>query len=133
MGTGGVILTNRQVTGFTLLEVLVALAVLALTMGAVIKAVGDYTGNQAYLRDRTLAVWVARNVLAEQQLESAWPGVGEIKGNSDMGGREWSWLVTVTQTEEEELRRLDVEVHMIDDDDSEPLAVLSGFLWQPDQ
>jgi len=126
-------LTNRQVTGFTLLEVLVALAVLALTMGAVIKAVGDYTGNQAYLRDRTLAVWVARNVLAEQQLESAWPGVGEIKGNSDMGGREWSWLVTVTQTEEEELRRLDVEVHMIDDDDSEPLAVLSGFLWQPDQ
>jgi len=126
-------LTNRQVTGFTLLEVLVALAVLALTMGAVIKAVGDYTGNQAYLRDRTLAVWVARNVLAEQQLESAWPGVGEIKGISDMGGREWSWLVTVTQTEEEELRRLDVEVHMIDDDDSEPLAVLSGFLWQPDQ
>jgi len=126
-------LTNRQVTGFTLLEVLVALAVLALTMGAVIKAVGDYTGNQAYLRDRTLAVWVARNVLAEQQLESAWPGVGEIKGNSDMGGREWSWLVTVTQTEEEELRRLDVKVHMIDDDDSEPLAVLSGFLWQPDQ
>jgi len=126
-------LTNRQVTGFTLLEVLVALAVLALTMGAVIKAVGDYTGNQAYLRDRTLAVWVARNVLAEQQLESAWPGVGEIKGNSDMGGREWSWLATVTQTEEEELRRLDVEVHMIDDDDSEPLAVLSGFLWQPDQ
>jgi general secretion pathway protein I len=102
-------------------------------MGAVIKAVGDYTGNQAYLRDRTLAVWVARNVLAEQQLESAWPGVGEIKGNSDMGGREWSWLATVTQTEEEELRRLDVEVHMIDDDDSEPLAVLSGFLWQPDQ
>lgn len=126
-------MTNRQVTGFTLLEVLVALAVLALTMGAVIKAVGDYTGNQAYLRDRTLAVWVARNVLAEQQLESAWPGVGEIKGNSDMGGREWSWLATVTQTEEEELRRLDVEVHMIDDDDSEPLAVLSGFLWQPDQ
>ena len=126
-------MTNRQVTGFTLLEVLVALAVLALTMGAVIKAVGDYTGNQAYLRDRTLAVWVARNVLAEQQLESAWPGVGEIQGNSDMGGREWSWLATVTQTEEEELRRLDVEVHMIDDDDSEPLAVLSGFLWQPDQ
>lgn len=127
-------MTNRrQVAGFTLLEVLVALAVLALTMGAVIKAVGDYTGNQAYLRDRTLAVWVARNVLAEQQLESAWPGVGEIKGNSDMGGREWSWLATVTQTEEEELRRLDVEVHMIDDDDSEPLAVLSGFLWQPDQ
>ena len=133
MGTGRVVLNHRRVTGFTLLEVLVALAVLALTMAAVIKAVGDYTGNEAYLRDRTLAVWVARNVLAEQQLQDAWPGVGEIKGTSDMGDREWSWLATVTQTEEEELRRLDIEVHMVEDEDAEPLAVLSGFLMQPAQ
>jgi general secretion pathway protein I len=133
MGTGRVVLSRERVTGFTLLEVLVALAVLALTMGAVIKAVGDYTGNQAYLRDRTFAIWVARNVLAEQQLQNAWPGVGELKGTSDMGSREWSWLATVTQTEEEELRRLDIEVHMIEDEDAEPLAVLSGFLMQPDQ
>jgi general secretion pathway protein I len=117
--------------GFTLLEVLVALGVLALTMGAVIKAVGGYTGNQAYLRDRTLAVWAARNVLAEQQLENAWPGTGEFKGNTDMGKREWRWLVRVTQTEEAELRRLDVEVQAIDSDAEQPLAVLSGFLWQP--
>lgn len=118
--------------GFTLLEVLVALGVLALTMAAVIKAVGSYTGNQVYLRDRTLAVWVARNVLAEQQLEAAWPGVGELKGTADMGRREWRWLATVTQTEEAELRRLDVEVQLVDvDEDTRPLAVLSGFLWQP--
>ncbi|MDH3900187.1 MAG: type II secretion system minor pseudopilin GspI [Gammaproteobacteria bacterium] len=119
------------VEGFTLLEVLVALGVLALTMGAVIKAVGDYTGNQSYLRDRTLAVWAARNVLAEQQLENAWPGTGEFKGTTDMGKREWRWLVRVTQTEEAELRRLDVEVQPIDSDAEQPLAVLSGFLWQP--
>ena len=67
------------------------------------------------------------------QLQNAWPGVGELKGTSDMGGREWSWLATVTQTEEEELRRLDIEVHMIENEDSEPLAVLSGFLMQPGQ
>jgi general secretion pathway protein I len=117
--------------GFTLLEVLVALGVLALTMGAVIKAVGGYTANQSYLRDRTLAVWVARNVLVEQQLEHSWPGVGEFKGTTDMGMREWRWLVKVTQTEEAELRRLDVEVQSIDADTEQPLAVLSGFLWQP--
>jgi len=117
--------------GFTLLEVLVALGVLALTMAAVIRAVGSYTGNQSYLRDRTFAVWVARNVLAEQQLEASWPGVGELKGSADMGQREWRWLARVTQTEEAELRRLDVEVQLADVDDTRPLAVLSGFPWQP--
>ncbi len=122
---------GRRCAGFTLLEVLVALGVLALTMAAVIRAVGSYTGNQAYLRDRTFAVWVARNVLAEQQLEAAWPGVGEFKGTTEMGQREWRWLVKVTQTEEAELRRLDVEVQLVDMDDEQPLAVLSGFLWQP--
>lgn len=118
-------------SGFTLLEVLVALAVLALTMGAVIKAVGSYTGNQAYLRDKTFATWVARNVMVEQQLQHAWPRVGETKDTIDMGGQEWRWLARVSQTEEAELRRLDVEVRLGDEDDAEPVAVLSGFLWQP--
>jgi general secretion pathway protein I len=124
---------RRRVNGFTLLEVLVALTVLALTMGAVIKAVGGYTNNQAYLRDRTLATWVARNVLVDQQVKDAWPSVGELKGTTESGGREWRWLATVSQTDEEDLRRLDVEVRMIDAKDSEPIAVLSGFLRRPDQ
>ncbi len=128
-------MSRRSCSGFTLLEVLVALTVLALTLGAVIKAAGDYTANQAHLHDRTLATWVARNVLVEQQLENAWPRVGELKGTTDMGEREWRWLAIVSQTEEEELRRLDVEVRPFEDDfsddDAEPLAVLSGFLWQP--
>ncbi len=125
-------MSRRPCSGFTLLEVLVALAVLALTLAAVIKAAGDYTGNQAHLRDRTLATWVARNALVQQQLENAWPRVGELKGSVEMAEREWRWLAIVTQTEEEELRRLDVEVRPFDDDEAEPLAVLSGFLWQPD-
>jgi general secretion pathway protein I len=119
-------------SGFTLLEVLVALGILALTMGAVISAAGSYTKNQSYLRDRTLALWAARNVLAEQQLENAWPRVGELKGTLEMGQREWRWVATVTQTEERELRRLDIEVYPLDiEDDTRSLAVLSGFLQQP--
>jgi general secretion pathway protein I len=126
---------RRRCSGFTLLEVLVAMTVLALTLGAIIKAAGDYTANQAHLRDRTLATWVARNVLAGQQLENAWPRVGELKGTTEMGEREWRWMATVSQTEEEELRRLDVEVRPFEDDfadaDVEPLVTLSGFLWKP--
>ena len=117
--------------GFTLLEVLIALAVLAIAMGAVIKAAGDYTGNHAWLRDRTLATWVARNVLVEFQVENAWPEVGERKGTREMGRRDWRWLARVSQTDEAQLRRLDVEVYLLDADDEEPVSVLSGFLQQP--
>ena len=118
--------------GFTLLEVLVALAVLALSMGAVIKATSDYTNNQSYLRDRTMALWVARNVLVQFQVDREWPDVGERKGTQEMGSREWRWLAVTSQTDEEELRRLDVEVFPIEtEDDDLPLSVLSGFLVRP--
>ena len=121
-----------RMRGFTLLEVLIALVVLALSLGAVIKATGDYTNNQSWLRDRTLATWVARNVLVEFQLEGEWPGVGEKKGTRELGNREWRWLARISQTEEEQLRRLDVEVSPVDADDTEPVTTLSGFLRQPD-
>ena len=118
--------------GFTLLEIIVALTVLAITLGAIIKATGDYTANQAYLRDRTIANWVARNVLAEFQVENAWLDVGERKGTTEMGRMEWDWVARISQTEEAELRRLDVEVRPLDADDTDPLVILSGFLWQPE-
>lgn len=129
--------------GFTLLEVLVAMVVLALSLGAVIQTAGDYTLNQAYLRDRTFAEWVARNQLAtillEGRLEKRWPSIGQQKGdvefpesNSDVGGREWRWVMKVTQTPEEDLRRLDIEVFPLNaDEDQPPLAGLSGFMGKP--
>ena len=125
-------MNRRTAAGFTLLEVLVALAVIALSMGAIIKATGDYTNNQSYLRDRTMALWVARNVLVQYRVDKEWPRVGERKGTQEMGNREWRWLAVTSQTDEAELRRLDVEVFPIDsEDDDLPLSVLSGFLVQP--
>jgi general secretion pathway protein I len=126
-------------SGFTLLEVLVALAVLALSLGAVIQAVGDYTRNQAYLRDRTFAEWVARNQLASVQLSGQWPSVGQQKGEAelpaagtDTTGREWRWEMQVIQTAEADLRRLDIEVFPREaGDDAVPLARLSGFMARP--
>ena len=129
--------------GFTLLEVLVAMVVLSLSLGAVIQTAGDYTLNQAYLRDRTFAEWVARNQLAttllEGRTERRWPSIGQQKGDvefpessSDSGGREWRWVMKVTQTPEEDLRRLDIEVSPLNaDEDQPPLARLSGFMGKP--
>jgi general secretion pathway protein I len=130
---------KRGSQGFTLLEVLIALVVLALSLGAAIRAVGEYTVNQAYLRDRTFAEWVAHNQLVTAQLAGEWPSIGRQKGEAEMplgaaadGGREWRWVMQVTQTPEEDLRRLDIDVYPASaPDDADPSASLSGFIGKP--
>ncbi len=124
-------MSPRAARGFTLIEILIALAVLAVAMGSIIKAASDYTGGLVHLRDRTMAAWVARNVLNEFQVRSEWPRVGERKGSMEMGRYEWRWRVQVSQTDEPELRRLDVEVLSPDEDSDATITVLSGFLRQP--
>ena len=122
----------RNSRGFTLLEILVALAVLALAMGAIIKASSDFTGSHAHLHARTMANWVARTVIVEFQVGDEWPRVSERKGSQEMGGKEWRWLARISQTDEARLRRIDVEVMQFDTDENTPLTTLSGFLRQPD-
>lgn len=114
--------------GFTLLEVLVALAVLALALAAAVSAGAAYVGNQVYLQERTLAHWVARNVLIELQLEREWPSTGKREDTARMADRDWSWRATVAETPEQDMRRVDIEVWLGEDDKGEPLASISGFL-----
>jgi general secretion pathway protein I len=119
--------------GFTLLEVLVALAVLALALAAIIQAGGGYAANQVYLRDRVMADWVARNLLMEYQIKKEWPRVGDSNGDEEIAGRRWEWRTDVSETDDEDLRRIDIEVRPEgSDEDASPLIVLSGFLKNPE-
>lgn len=119
----------RRCSGFTLLEILVALAVLAMAMGALLQTAGSFTLNQVYMRDRTIATWIARNQLIEQQLSATWPSIGEKKDDIDFAEREWRWVMQVTQSPEEDLRRLDIEIFAIDSDEPDQvLASLTGFV-----
>lgn len=120
--------------GFTLLEVLVALAVLAIALGALIKAAAQSADNIAYLRDRTLAGWVASNKINELMLLPNWPGLGESEGVSTLAGREWRWRLQVSQTEDGDIRRMDVAVAANDDDgddDDAALVNLAAFKGRP--
>ena len=116
--------------GFTLLEVLVALAVLAIAMAAAIKVTAENIDNIRYLRDRTLAHWVAMNVLTDIQVREEWPNLGKKEGSAMMAEREWFWSLNVSDTIDDELRRLEIQVYS-NREDKESIAVLVGFIGTP--
>ena len=115
--------------GFTLLEVLIALAVLAIGLAAAIRIGATNSANAAYLRDKTFAEWVADNKAAELRLATEWPPIGTRHGRATMGLREWSWTTRVSDTFDARVRRVDIEVGA---DDDHPIARLNAFLPQPE-
>ncbi len=101
---------NTAERGFTLVEMLVAVAVLAIAMAAILSGMARYADNTAHLRERTFALWVAHNRLTEIELQQKWPDVGKSDGEMSMGGRNWRWKVEVKKTEDTHLRRIDIQV-----------------------
>jgi general secretion pathway protein I len=120
-----------KVSGFTLLEVLVALAVLAITLSSLIQTVSLNARTVGMLRDRTFAHWVAMNQITEMQVAQEWPGTGTRNGKVEMAGKEWGWTIRVTDTPNPTIRRLDVEVFQSAERE-EQVTSLIGYLQQPD-
>ena len=73
---------QRGDRGFTLMEVLVALAVLAIALAGVMRLSAQTIDATVYLHDKTLALWVAQNRIAEHIAQQNWPGVDTIDGDS---------------------------------------------------
>ena len=118
--------------GFTLLEVLVALLLLALALVAMVRLAGMDSRAQAQLRDGTLAQWVAANAVAETRLRMPFPAVGRSSGEVRMGGQRWRWTLDVEPTQEVRVRRLDVTVVAVDArSDAGVAARLTAFASQP--
>jgi general secretion pathway protein I len=121
---------RRDGRGFSLLEVLVALAVVAIALTAIVRAAGLAADATVVERERTLAAWVAANALAETLLAEPFPAPGERSGRERMGPGDYAWRLVVQPTEDPEIRRLDVRVHAAGDE-SRTLATMSGFASRP--
>ena len=122
--------TGRSERGFTLLEVLVALAVLATAMGALIKGSVENAAAASYLRDKSYASWVAQNVVTELQLNKQWSSQIKYQGSEEMGGAEWLWKIKLSKTFDENIQQIEVEVWH-EQRNGEPLMTLVAFLVKP--
>lgn len=120
----------RRTRGFTLVEVLVALAIVAIGMAAVLGTLTTSANTVSYLRDKTFAQWVALNQIANLRLSGQMTRTGNSEGDTDYAGRKWHWRQEVNATEIPGVVRIDVRVRPADvkgDDKSGWYTTVSGI------
>ena len=122
--------TTHRCQGFTLLEVLVALTIISLSLGALISTSGSHASSAGYLKQKTIAHWVAMNEITQLQVEKEWPGKGDTRGSSQMAGAEWYWTRTVKETEDENALQVELRIYL-DEDREFSLTRLIGYLSRP--
>ena len=117
--------------GFTLVEVMVALAIVAIALPALLMALYQQIDDTAYLRDKTLAYMVAENKLAEIRLvigSTRNLSAGKDSGLASMADRDWYWWVETKATEVEKFFRVDITVSLDEQQQEQPLYTLSAFM-----
>jgi len=115
--------------GFTLLEVMVALGIAALSLTAVTAAMSQMVDAANSMKDRTYASWIAQNKIAELRLSNIVPEVSEDSGEVEYAGLEWTWRSTISETGVENLYRVDVAVSFVDSD--AVIRTVTGFIGEP--
>jgi general secretion pathway protein I len=118
-----------QQAGFTLIEILVALAVMVIAMTALWKGLAQGVAVSQGMSDRVVARWVAENRIVERQVMNEWPDARAYNGTEQMGGRTWYWQEQIVTTGQANLRSITVSVGL---EAESALISLQGFLHQPD-
>lgn len=116
--------------GFTLLEVLVALVIVAFGMGALMATLTSAATSVERLRDRSFAEWVALNRISEVRLGKSAPTKGKTSGETQMGGQKWQWTQEIDDANFPSMLRIDVRVSRQGAKASESIELASaqGFL-----
>lgn len=101
---------TRGRRGFTLVEVLVAVAIVAVALGAGMRAAGALTDNAQRLAAVTAAQWCADNHLALMRLQRQFPGVGESNFECTQLGLTYQGKLTVVATPNPSFRRVTAQI-----------------------
>jgi len=119
-------LNNRRTKGFTLIEVMVALAIIAISLGALLNTSGTQASSATYLKQKSLAHWVAMNELNQLLIKKTFPDLGNKQGSADMAGHTWYWTRTTKKTEDKDARQVEFTVYN-DRDREQNLTRLIGY------
>lgn len=118
----------RNVSGLTLIEVLIALAIVSIAMTAIIKATSQNILGTQHLQNKTIAMWVGEQVLNEAR-------VGILRLSSDqqtqtttMLGQDWPWQASQEQTPNPRIKKMSVDVFAPGTEEN-PLISLDTFVY----
>jgi len=115
--------------GFTLIEVVIALAIAAIGLAAVTASVSQMIDAANSMQERTYAAWIGQNKITEMRLANIIPNVSTTNGELVYADMEWSWRADVSETGVENLYRVDVEVGFAAADTF--IRTVSGFIGEP--
>ena len=121
---------TRKPRGFTLIEVLVALFIVALGIGALLSTLTSAATTVDHLRDKSFAEWVALNQITQARLAATSTGTGSSTGEVEFAGNKWYWRQQVVDQGIAGMRRIDVEVSRNAAPESSALATAVGFMGQ---
>ena len=119
--------TDRE-RGFTLVEVMVALVVVALSLTGIAVVLGDMLSNATWLKESTYASWIAQNKIVELRAANVYPDADETSGEVSYANSQWAWRAVVTETGIENLWRVDVSVGRPGGDN---IRTVTGFIGEP--
>lgn len=117
--------------GFTLVEVMVALAIVAIALPALLVALYQQVDDTGYLRDKSLAQMVAANQLAQMRLVVAATRsltAGKDNGTVTLADRDWYWWIETTATEQANFFRIEIDVALQEEQREHPLYTLTTFM-----
>ena len=122
-------MSDRRHGGFTLVEILVTLSVLAIALSGVMRLSAQTIDATLSLRDHSLALWVAQNQMAENFILD-WPDTGTTDGEAEMGDHKFFWRQEISKTGSVHLRKIDITVRR-EAKEGQVLAQVIGAVRDP--
>nr|WP_255490958.1 type II secretion system minor pseudopilin GspI [Spartinivicinus marinus] len=122
---------KSKTKGFTLLEVMVALAIFASAAAVLVISDGSAIKQTIYLEEKILASWIAENQLARMQLEAQWPELGKKEGTVSFAQRNWKVVTEVSKTSQENFNKVELTISRQEQTKSAEdnvLFTLTGYL-----